>query len=878
MAIHRYATPGMREVESRSTTYSQARQGTGNKSLAPTGQDYSFCGQAKNGPTYYVWQPFLRFQPDAAPAGSLVVTAQLCFSVAGAFGAVSRHTEIREYDYLATQGALTTADFRPGTELAELPLMGDLQNTTASMEGYRPLSTSTPELREKIRSGATYLPLVMHTSRQRNGHAPTGNEFAYWLNHNAADIYKPYLTFTTIRESSLLRVGAASAQLSDGTSVFIDDSFSLRHSVDNDADTEIADLPTGDGVHEFDDDVPAWQAVALAVDDYDNIYVVGKAGSADNSILLYAYFKGAGYTWTQWFSPKHLAMPSYTANTPINNVSVAWHNTSQRGHLVVLYSHEMGRDSEGQVGYAVLDIAGMLTGGTYVSDAGTEPAFLGLVNPTATGNISTNDTGTGLQVVSIGNGTQGVGFSFDGTTTPNIGQRRFAWGTYTVSSSGKLTQQQSYAGGSFTDYELEPETTSKLVAVGGQAAAFLIGRTLWIKSMTGAQLAGMIVNLPDDLFETPAGDLIYDPASGALWLYFIAESSGELILARAPVSLEDYSVGSAVGVAVVGEAGDTVLGIRTPVGRVNERHVRVDVSVQESGGSESVVTIDDTFNVPPAPPTLVTRDTFNAASSTNFQWTFSDVNTDDDQTAYQLRIYDVETETLTYDTGKVNSSARTHLLPGSTLENTKAYQWEVRVWDLADAVSEYSPRGQFETVSDAITEIITPSVDNPPDAVSAQYTVQWDTPDFEQAQFRLRLIDTATEDTVFDTNWVVSTEKEYTLTGLQDGVTYRVEVTARNNVDVESTPGTRLITPDYAEPMTPVVHLTAVPEGGYVLVIVENPEPTGEEPEPAYNDIYRAPAGSNEWVRIGAAGPNGEYRDYAVRSGQDYDYKAYAVV
>src|SRR5690606_5499802 len=168
--------------------------------------------------------------------------------------------------------------------------------------------------------------------------------------------------------------------------------------------------------------------------------------------------------------------------------------------------------------------------------------------------------------------------------------------------------------------------------------------------------------------------------------------------------------------------------------------------------------------------------------------------------------------------------------------------------------------------------------DNPPDAVSAQYTVQWDTPDFAQAQFRLRLIDTATEDTVFDTNWVVSTEKEYTLTGLQDGVTYRVEDTARNNVDVESTPGTRLITREYAEPMTPVVHLTAVPAGRCVPVSMQNPEPTGEGPEPAYNDIYRAPAGSNEWVRIGAAGPNGEYRDYAVRSGQDYDYKAYAVV
>jgi hypothetical protein len=59
-----------------------------------------------------------------------------------------------------------------------------------------------------------------------------------------------------------------------------------------------------------------------------------------------------------------------------------------------------------------------------------------------------------------------------------------------------------------------------------------------------------------------------------------------------------------------------------------------------------------------------------------------------------------------------------------------------------------------------------------------------------------------------------------------------------------------------------------------MLVMVTNPEPTGDRPTVVRNEVFRRVAGSSAWDLLGEVVPNGALRDYTAASGVTYEYRA----
>ncbi|MBR7116591.1 MAG: family 78 glycoside hydrolase catalytic domain [Clostridia bacterium] len=106
-------------------------------------------------------------------------------------------------------------------------------------------------------------------------------------------------------------------------------------------------------------------------------------------------------------------------------------------------------------------------------------------------------------------------------------------------------------------------------------------------------------------------------------------------------------------------------------------------------------------HAPGAPFGLLTNESehpMNIESAPMFDWWVNDVDYDEIQTAYQIRLYDGVTDALVWDSGKVASSAQ-NCVPytGDVLKPGYPYSWEVKTWDSKGAESPYSERAEFAT-------------------------------------------------------------------------------------------------------------------------------------------------------------------------------------
>ena len=96
-------------------------------------------------------------------------------------------------------------------------------------------------------------------------------------------------------------------------------------------------------------------------------------------------------------------------------------------------------------------------------------------------------------------------------------------------------------------------------------------------------------------------------------------------------------------------------------------------------------------NSPPNAPTLnspAANYRFNPSASVTFSWTFSDPDSGDSQSAYQLQIGDSGFTTIYVDTGKVTSTSTSTTV---TLPSTVGvYYWRVKTWDSRNAEGAWS--------------------------------------------------------------------------------------------------------------------------------------------------------------------------------------------
>jgi hypothetical protein len=373
-------------------------------------------------------------------------------------------------------------------------------------------------------------------------------------------------------------------------------------------------------------------------------------------------------------------------------------------------------------------------------------------------------------------------------------------------------------------------------------------------------------------------DMIYSPDDNRVWFYYFDVNDGQRLL-RTDVSLSTGLWGGNI-VEVsdsVGPSGSVNATIRTHRGQGFADNILVSVGNRD-GASHSIIYVDDQLNVAPNAPILTSKDSYDADEDGLFEWEFSDPNAGDSQSAFQMQIFDTSDDSLVVDTGKIGTANEFFTVSGGSLTNGNTYQWRVKTWDLLDEEGPYSGFSQFATSSSGVVNITYPAIDNDPDIITATILLTWTVTDTVQAQYRVWVYRTIDEVLISDTGWVSSTATSHQVSGLTSDIEYRIELQVRDALNIESNVDTVLVTPSYNRPESPIVSLDAVPDGGYILVSVDNPEPQGDRPNPTANEVYRMRVNETSSKLIATIPPNSTFRDYEAASRTDYEYWARAGV
>jgi hypothetical protein len=280
-------------------------------------------------------------------------------------------------------------------------------------------------------------------------------------------------------------------------------------------------------------------------------------------------------------------------------------------------------------------------------------------------------------------------------------------------------------------------------------------------------------------------------------------------------------------------------------------------------------------DIAPTPPTGLTRTNFDATDDAAFSWTFSDPNTGDTQSAYQLLIYDVSDSSLDYDSGKITSTSSSMTLTADTLTNGKQYQWKLRVWDDDDNVSDYSFLATFYTSAKPTVSITSPAADHD-DLASATISVTWSSTD--QTSYRAKLF-TSTDQQIEDSGKLTNANTAHTFStpAVNDGA-YYITVDIFDDKDVQSVTATRYFEAAFIAPPTPTIVVTTDNTRGSVTIVITNPAPSGGQPAFSYNTVYRKPHADTAYTRIATGiAEDASFTDYTPASGVQYDYKVRSV-
>lgn len=151
-------------VYSGSTSYSDAREGTGTAVLTGNGAD---LGQKLSAGTYYIDQQFMEFDVSGVGTATAATLAINAFSPVGSFT-----MEARAYDFGAS---ITTADFVPGSSLSGLTLLGSRSTVGFTSGSYWDV-TSDAALVTEINAQPSTLRLVLASAAQTSGTAPTASD------------------------------------------------------------------------------------------------------------------------------------------------------------------------------------------------------------------------------------------------------------------------------------------------------------------------------------------------------------------------------------------------------------------------------------------------------------------------------------------------------------------------------------------------------------------------------------------------------------------------------------------------------------------------------------------------------------------------------
>lgn len=857
-----------------------AQAGTGDKEVSAA-DTHLWAGQWRSSASFVeVEQSFVEYGHTAVPATELCTSAGVWFSAASTPSGDAWSLEMREKDW---GGSLAADDFVPKADIQALSIIAEWPQ----IRGQRPTPTSwrsgSAALRERLTS-ATPLRAMFNSNKQWLGYDALGNgdEYVYLQSYESSSSSKVTLEYYSATVSSLLRVAGASVQLSDGTHVYLDNDSgtpTLKHNPSGATYNTIGTLTVGSAANQFALRAGA-QVLTLTRDAADNIYVVGCSGADRSAAVVQAFAKGAGYTWTQK-TALSLSLPSY--DSEINNLAVAWHAIGTTGgFLAIVAAHSQGYGFANSGVFGVASCAAALAGSGAAITATAEmpPAALGapFILSGNSLDILARTGGAGVIAAKASN-------SASLKTESGVTLYRYEIGsTGGISTSPAVALSESGSvqtpNDGDTRVKLIPISSSQFVAVNGLV---VIRYTQSGTSFTYSYVNFETASIPSlGTSHIQPLDAIYDPATSKIWLVYLDAANSRRVMRTGMSPSSMLRDNTEVQIATnTGASGSSNLAIRLPRGALDARRILVHLGNKTGGGVHSTVTVSDvTLDTAPVAPTLTNPGTFNAAMAKTLSWVFNDLNPGDSQTAYEVEIRVQGTGAAAYASGKVASTSGTAILAGGTLSNGAFYEWRVRTYDEADNTGAWSTYQQFTTTSAGLVEIVVPATDNAP-LGSPSLTVEWEfTPGGTevQASYRVKVVRTDTSAAVFDTGMVSGPAiTSYTLTGLLSDVEQRIEVSLEDSNGATSNTATRLVTPDFNQPLAPTVSAQPNAAETGILVSVSNPEPTGDLPDAGRNDIYRSVSGKDAYIKIGEAEPNGSFLDLGAASGIAYDYLAYAV-
>lgn len=896
-------------ILSKASSKSGAVNGTGTLS-ADTGSTFAQIGldyDSGDGP-YQASEAFLHFD-NTAPSGETITGASLRVKARNQTG-YEYDWRVAEYDWGA---AVDTGDWRTAAQLAALDPIVDSDIGQQYITG-KYVFIGQPELRALCATTGD-LRLIVYTQGQTST-SPSFGENAtigfYTTESESGTTYDPALIYTSAPTSTLLGCLGAQVQLSDGTWAGIEGDgaggYTLVHIDDEGSTATIATIPIGTSSSTFGAPFAA-QGLALACDDDDNLYVVGRSGSGPNIIAGKAYW----YSGSSWTAKTLLSasLPYTGDDAYVSQVAAAWNWNGTWGTVFTVVGYESGDPGEDYgMAYALLNVYSLLNGsGSLLRGSGS--ATDRSIGDDRSPDSYCPDLGVGTNldvavpdddydrgyVVAGKSGTSsgynvGIGYTSACTRTRYILSSGGSSISQSVSDTADLASATDDAA---TKVRAIPINDTRFVIVSASATYGLVvedaqnnGWNNTITTVGATSLDGEIDSMPSaaTLAVSAAWDAVYDPTSNQIWVYYFDKDDGRNLL-RTSVDLSTrLAVQDEVVVdATVGDAGSTNQAIRCTRGQRSGSIVMITVANKTSGGTLSTIYVPNGPNTTPTTPTLTARDHFDATSSALFEWTFNDPDPGDTQSAYQLTITEVGAGSPTYDSTKTIDSTESMTLPGGTLTNGKDWTWNVTCWDAADAQSPTSADGTFSTSATGTTTITDPPADNPAGLIVDYYDIVWSVAGTTQDDYRVQLTRTDTSAQISDTGWVNGADVTYQVTGLISDVACRVDVTVRDSLDIETNTAARLLTASFNAPDTPTITATtgtlaSDDDGPHITVTVANPTPTGSRPDVTTNRIYRrvyTTGTAASWTLVGSAIPDGTYDDYTAAGGTVYEYYAVAV-
>lgn len=261
------------------------------------------------------------------------------------------------------------------------------------------------------------------------------------------------------------------------------------------------------------------------------------------------------------------------------------------------------------------------------------------------------------------------------------------------------------------------------------------------------------------------------------------------------------------------------------------------------------------------------------ASTTPFDWTFSDPSANDSQRAYQVVIERNDTGASVLDTGKTISSTQGVSLAIPAAQNDQPLRWKIQVWDQDDVTAGYSSYKLFYVSDAPVVTITSPTANQAVGTGRPNITWTLDAATV-QSTFRVQFVRLSDNVVVHDSGVKTSTALSYqpAYTVLDNNVNYRVDVTIVDNVGLSTTARQNFSTSYTAPPtVTYTVDDSMYYTEGYVLVDWSQMQPDSYFLE---WHLYRKLASDDNWDLV-AVYPNSNsntYHDWLAQSGESYQY------